>query len=424
MRVALIGSKSLSVYMLHALINQGHEVLAVYTRDDESSMKIWQEQLGHPSLKNKAENLNIPVYESMKVNSDESLRLLESLNLDVIFSCFWSEIFKEPILNIPRLGVFNMHTAFLPKNRGSRPIPWSIINGESHTGITLHKMMTGVDNGPIVAQKLVPIKPSDTAESLYNKVIEAGQSLFEQNLHSFSTGQYTLTLQPELEATYQPRGEPYGGQINPYWDPEKQSKFKAAFTFKPFRAWRNWPSSDQKKLLITFVKHDDTLEANALHSELKSCQTNSIGNPALRIKLTRIIENSKRVVIKNLQQPADLLYPLHDVALQRKLSGLSLKSIKNLTPCEATQPHRYKNGLLEIPHFEVTNLPQALSAIHKAKKNLAKAESFFVLNLLLGDFTEIEKNQLSQEIEKIGAQELTFEQVCQLFDTEYETLGT
>jgi methionyl-tRNA formyltransferase len=69
----------------------------------------------------------------MKVNSPESLDFLTNLNLDIIISCFWSEIFKETLLNIPKLGVYNIHTAYLPKNRGSRPIPWSLINGDNHT---------------------------------------------------------------------------------------------------------------------------------------------------------------------------------------------------------------------------------------------------------------------------------------------------
>jgi methionyl-tRNA formyltransferase len=78
-------------------------------------------------------------------------------------------------------------------------------------------MMTGVDNGPIVARSKVDITENDTAETLYNKVTSAGGELFKETLPSFADNTFTLTPQNESEATYHPRGEPYGGQINPHW---------------------------------------------------------------------------------------------------------------------------------------------------------------------------------------------------------------
>jgi methionyl-tRNA formyltransferase len=233
MRVFLIGSKELSCLILDALIEQGHEVLGVFSRDSEPSMKVWHD-LNHRNLSELAKKNGIPFYENMKVNSPESLSLLTRLNLDVIFSCFWSEIFKEPILNIPKLGVYNFHTAFLPLNRGCRPIPWAIIHGEKFCGITLHRMMTGVDNGPIVSQKKVEITNNDTAKTVYDKVISAGGELVKEVLPQFADNSFTLTLQDETQTTYHPRGEPFGRRINPFWDDDLKKRFIRAFDFPPF----------------------------------------------------------------------------------------------------------------------------------------------------------------------------------------------
>jgi methionyl-tRNA formyltransferase len=241
MRVFLIGSKSLSCNILTELIDQGHQVLGVYSRDDEPGMKTWHE-LGQNSLAELSKSHGIPVHFGMKVNSPESLELLTSLNLDIILSCFWSEIFKESILNIPKLGVYNFHTAFLPKNRGSRPIPWAIIKGEKHCGITVHRMMTGVDNGPIVAQSKVDILSSDNAKTLYEKVVDAGSLLAKKVIADFATNAFTLTLQDEQQATYHPRGEPFGRQINPFWNQEQKALFRRAFDYPPFKGAAEAPA--------------------------------------------------------------------------------------------------------------------------------------------------------------------------------------
>ncbi len=242
MRVFLIGSKQLSCLIFDELIGQGHQVLGVYSRDNEPGMEIWH-SLGHRNLAEEARKIDIPVYQNMKVNSPESITLLAKLNLDIIISCFWSEIFKETLLNIPKLGVYNFHTAYLPKNRGSRPIPWALINSDNYTGISMHRMMKGVDNGPIVAQKKVPITDNDTAETLYYKVTIAGGELIKEVLPKFSNNSYTLTPQDEEQSTYHPRGEPFGGQINPYWSTEIKDRFIRAFYFPPFKKQRSEPKN-------------------------------------------------------------------------------------------------------------------------------------------------------------------------------------
>ncbi|GEM_PF-796719 len=421
MRAFVIGSKKLSVDILHALIDQGIEVAGVYSRDDEPGMKIWHEQLGHPSLKAEAEKLGIPAHEGMKVNNPESLRLLTSLKLDIIVSCFWSELFKEPLLNIPKLGCYNFHTAALPKNRGSRPLPWAMINGEKQAGITCHRMMTGVDNGPIVDQEIVEIADIDTGKSLYDKVMDAGQQLAMRVFKDFHSGDFSLMLQDESQATYQPRGEPYGRQVNAFWDKERTERFRRAFEFPPFKGAVEAPDPSMKGTepavrMVLGLFHSGFETAQAAESISTSTQTlekqhiphtcfltpeqlehlkhnplphetsELLSNKAITVEalcsakppqsfsvLRKSLRTSAeqfntftgqngrgiRVRTKQHEQLHDK-YKLLDV-LQRQ--GLNYVSSDVLVAEDGsiTQPFRYKNGLLEIPSTDFFLLGETLS---------------------------------------------------------------
>ena len=236
MRCFLIGSKELSVRVLEELIEQGHDVIGVLSRDHEKGMNVWLEELNHRSLKDRAKNLDIPVYEKLSINSNEMIEILKSENLDILFSVFWGEIVKKEVLNIPRLGCYNVHTAYLPNNKGSFPLAWAIINNEKYTGTTIHKMNSGVDDGPIVAQKKTIIEQDDNGSTLYQKVTEAGYELFKETLPSFSNENIPLNNQEKENGSYHPRGYPYGAQINPYWDENKIERFKRALYFPPFKS--------------------------------------------------------------------------------------------------------------------------------------------------------------------------------------------
>ena len=243
MRCFLIGSKELSVQVLDELVRQGHDVLGVLTRDYEDGMRVWLNELGHRSLKARAIELGIPTYERININAPEMLDALAGLRLDALFSVFWGEIVKTPVLTLPRLGCFNLHTAYLPRNRGSFPMAWAIVHGEPYAGAALHRMLPGVDDGPVVARVKTPIDVTDTGESLYRKVTGAAIQMFRENLASLADGSFDLTPQCGEEASYNPRGYPYGGQIDPYWPPAMRDRFQRALYFPPFDGAREEPGA-------------------------------------------------------------------------------------------------------------------------------------------------------------------------------------
>ena len=242
MNVFLFGSKNLSVHVLKELYLQNFQIKGVLTRDNEPGMKIWHEELNHMSLKEESSKLGIPVYENISINSKEFEDIFSNAKIDFAIGVFWGEIIKEKILNLSKMGFFNLHTALLPRDRGSFPMAWPIINGERFAGITFHKMGNGVDDGPIVDQKKVAIEEEDTGATIYDKVTKAGFELFKEVLPLFSELKFTLTPQDKNKATYHPRGYPYGGYLDPFWDVAKKDRFKRALNFPPFKAHREEPS--------------------------------------------------------------------------------------------------------------------------------------------------------------------------------------
>ena len=424
MKTFVIGSKDLSVRILSTLLEQGHEVLGVFSRDDEPSMKVWHNDLGHDSLKLQAESRNIPAYEGMKVNSEEAQKLLRSLNLDIIFSCFWSEIIKQETLDIPRLGIFNLHTAYLPLNRGSRPIPWSLIEGEPFTGLTIHKMASGVDNGPIVSQVQVEITNQDTGKTLYERVTAAGIQLFRNTLPAFS-GE-TIQLQEQIDnlSTYHPRGEPFGGQVNAFWTNDKKDRFRRAFNFHPFRGHREAPLHfrNGKSPQVCIISDPNLKPINLPPSE-KPWKRNDIGNPKEREILKTHFKNFQKSGIIISEHIAGM-FPVLDVLKQMSFDFVVSKtsdSIKWLENIESHQPLRYENGLLEIPaiHFHnETQLNDCLTAAEEAVKQYNR-------DIFIGVITRDSKFnlQLSEQTQKIGGLVLTFSEVYHHFNTEYENIS-
>ena len=250
MNVFLFGSKNLSVYVLKELYKNNFKIKGVLTRDNEPNMKVWHEKLNHMSLKQEASSLGIPVYEDVSINSNEFENIFTEQNIDFAIGVFWGEIIKERILNLSKFGFYNLHTAYLPRDRGSFPMAWPIINGEEFAGITFHKMANGVDNGPIIRQKKVFIDVNETGKSLYDKVTNSGLELFQEVLPSIKEWKFKLHPQNENNASYHPRGYPYGGYVDPLWDSGKKERFKRALHFPPFDGHKNEPKP--------FIKHHKT----------------------------------------------------------------------------------------------------------------------------------------------------------------------
>ncbi|MCI7402385.1 MAG: methionyl-tRNA formyltransferase [Christensenella sp.] len=198
MRIVFLGTPDFAVPTLKALVESKHEVLAVVTQPDKkrdrnviSFSPVKEEALKH--------NLEVLQYEKIKVEGIEDLK---RLNPDVMVTCAYGQIISQEILDIPKFGVINVHASLLPKYRGSSPIQWAIINGESQTGITIMKTALGVDSGDIILQKKIDIKENETAGELFDRLSQIGPEALLEALDLIEQGKAVFTPQDESKATH------------------------------------------------------------------------------------------------------------------------------------------------------------------------------------------------------------------------------
>ena len=194
---------------LDALITAGENVICVITHEDDQREEIW-----FRSVAELARQHGIPVYTPESVNTSGWKARIRAMAPDIIFSFYYRNMISEEILDVPRLGAFNMHGSLLPKYRGRVPINWAILHGEKETGVTLHHMVKRADAGDIVDQEAVPIGPEDTAFDVFNKVTVAARNVLERRLDAIKAGTAPRTKQDDSQATTFGGRKPEDGRID------------------------------------------------------------------------------------------------------------------------------------------------------------------------------------------------------------------
>src|SRR5262245_22398947 len=144
----------------------------------------------------------IPVHDVADVNAQAFLDLLRTLKVDLIVSINTPHRLEAPVLALPRQGCLNVHFGMLPRYRGLLPIFHALMNGEPSFGVTVHFMDEKLDNGDIVAQRAVPIRESDTLDTLYPKAFAAASALLAEAIEACASGSLARRPTSEAEKTY------------------------------------------------------------------------------------------------------------------------------------------------------------------------------------------------------------------------------
>ncbi|MEQ0582344.1 bifunctional UDP-4-amino-4-deoxy-L-arabinose formyltransferase/UDP-glucuronic acid oxidase ArnA (plasmid) [Pantoea dispersa] len=192
-----------------ALLNAGYEISAIFTHADTSP-----ESHAFPSVARLAAEQGIPVYAPEDANHPLWVDRIRTMQPDFIFSFYYRALLSDTILNCARVGAFNLHGSLLPKYRGRAPLNWVLVNGETETGVTLHRMVKRADAGDIVAQQRVAIDPQDNALTLHRKLVACAGQLLEGALPPMKRGEIAATPQNDAEATMVGRRTPEDGRIN------------------------------------------------------------------------------------------------------------------------------------------------------------------------------------------------------------------
>ncbi len=201
-KVVFMGTPDFARESLKALVEANINVVGVFTNPDKPSGRGMKLKMSE--VKEYAISKDIPIYQPLKVrNNEEVIKTLKELNPDFIVVVAYGKILPKEVLEIPRLGCINVHGSLLPNLRGAAPIQWSIINGDSVTGVTTMYMDEGMDTGDMLLKAEIDITDEDNLETVYNKLKVVGGELLVKTLNGIVNNSITRVKQ-EGEATYAP----------------------------------------------------------------------------------------------------------------------------------------------------------------------------------------------------------------------------
>ncbi len=201
MRIVFFGTGEFSTTVLKGLIDNGFDVVGVVSQPDKVNAR--NNKIVFSSIKKYCLENNLPLYQFERV-SKQGEETLKGLNPDIFVTASYGQIIRQNILDIPRLGTYNVHGSLLPKYRGPAPIQWAIMNGEKKTGITIMKTEAGVDCGEMYLQREIPIESEDTSSSVFNKLSVLGVECIVEFLKHFEEYKSKAVPQDESKMTYFP----------------------------------------------------------------------------------------------------------------------------------------------------------------------------------------------------------------------------
>jgi len=184
------------------ILDAGYDVKAVVGVSKEDSL----EKLGQQH--------DFPIIFLDKLNTPETVKVLEAYNPDLFILCGYNKILKSLIINIPPLGTINLHGGKLPEYRGAAPINWQIINGETTGGCSIIYVDEGIDTGDIIAQEIYPITAEDTHASVLEKTLNIFPPLLETVLQQIESGSVKAAKQDLLAGQYYSRRYPRDSHID------------------------------------------------------------------------------------------------------------------------------------------------------------------------------------------------------------------
>ena len=202
MKLVFMGTPDIAATALGALLDAGHNVVGVFTREDKPVGR--KQILTAPPVKQLAAARGIPVFQPKTLRDGAAEKTLRKLDPEMIVVVAYGRILPPEILSLPKYGCLNLHVSLLPKYRGSAPIQWAVLNGDRETGVTIMQMDEGVDTGDIITVAPVEIGPEETSADVFEKVAAVGAKTLVETIEQVAKGTATRTKQDPAGATLAP----------------------------------------------------------------------------------------------------------------------------------------------------------------------------------------------------------------------------
>lgn len=228
-----MGTPHFAVPTLERIVDAGHEVVAVFTQPDRPKGR--GQQVVFSPVKEAALARSLPVYQPERIRRPENIEQLRSFAADAMIVVGYGQIIPQSIIDLPRLGIINVHASLLPKYRGAAPIQWAVANGETYTGVTTMRIDAGLDTGDMLLDAMTEIGPDENAVELGERLAPLGAELLVETLEGLTAGTITPRKQNDAEATYAPLLKKEDGEVD--WNRTAQVIANRARGFLP------WPGA-------------------------------------------------------------------------------------------------------------------------------------------------------------------------------------
>ena len=237
--IVFMGSPRFAVPILAALEEQA-QVVAVVTQPDKPAGR--GKELVSCEVKNYALEHDLRIFEPRRLRKESAvIEALRNLSADIFVVAAYGQILPPSVLEIPQYGCINVHASLLPRWRGASPIQAAILHGDQQTGVTIMKMDEGMDTGPVLKSKAIPILSMETSETLSQKLSDLGRDVLLEVLPGYLQGEILPVPQVGEDATYAPLIKKEDGMIDP--------NDSAEMIERKIRAFNPWPG--------TYIEWDD-----------------------------------------------------------------------------------------------------------------------------------------------------------------------
>src|SRR5574340_810440 len=246
LRIIYMGTPQFAVPALEALIEgaqpgqvlpEGYEIVTVITRPDKPSGR--GKEIIYSPVKQLALSEDIPVWQPGSLKRQENIDALAAYQADLYIVAAFGQILSQAVLDLPRHGTLNIHASLLPKHRGVSPISEAILQGDTETGVTIMLIDAGVDTGPILLQRAIPIAEDDTTGSLTARLAVLGANALVEALPLWVQGKITPEPQDDRFASHTHMLQKEDGKID--WSRPAEILARTVRAFTPWPgAYTHW----------------------------------------------------------------------------------------------------------------------------------------------------------------------------------------
>ncbi|MFV8480536.1 methionyl-tRNA formyltransferase [Mycoplasma sp. AA7A] len=227
-KIVLAGTPQFAVPVFEEVI-KNFDVIALISQPDRPANRGYK--LEPTPTKLLAQKYNIPVFQPNKIS--EIYDQLAEMDFDIFLTCAFGQIIPEKVLALPNLAALNVHGSLLPKYRGAAPIQYALWNGDSITGITLMYMVKAMDAGDMIVKASLDILPTDTSDTLFEKLSSLAASNIVNWIANFAQGKYKPEVQDPLLVSLSPKLNKEDAYLDPSFDLEEAFNRIRAFSSNP-----------------------------------------------------------------------------------------------------------------------------------------------------------------------------------------------